>query len=65
MIIVMVEYQVLKMKGSLEIKNVNIRRMRVQFFVRMKNFKVENFVDFTNFSIIVKNISRKIYGVMA
>ena len=61
----MVEYQVLKMKGSLEIKNVNIRRMRVQFFVRMKNFKVENFVDFTNFSIIVKNISRKIYGVMA
>ena len=61
----MVEYQGLKMKGSLEIKNVNIRRMRVQFFVRMKNFKVENFVDFTNFSIIVKNISRKIYGVMA
>ena len=61
----MVEYQVLKMKGSLEIKNVNIRRMRVQFFVRMKNFKVENFVDFTNFSIIVKNISRKIYGMMA
>ena len=61
----MVEYQVLKMKGSLEIKNVNIRRMPVQFFVRMKNFKVENFVDFTNFSIIVKNISRKIYGVMA
>lgn len=42
----MVEYQILKMKGSLEIKNVNIRRMRVQFFVRMKNFKVENFVDF-------------------
>ena len=61
----MVEYQVLKMKGSLEIKNVNIRRMRVQFFVRMKNFKVENFVDFTNFSIIVKNISRNIYGVRA
>ena len=34
--------------------------MSVQFFGRMKNFKVESFVDFTNFGIIGKNISREI-----